>query len=87
MGCQIVFQPLEEFCGDLYRQGAFCFHADLSSFEVFGEDALHIFCQSVQLQLFFSAMIFAWSSAGIMAQRFFFPSIGPAPFFDFASKA
>jgi integrase/recombinase XerD len=29
------------------------FHADLSSFEVFGEDALHIFCQSVQLQLFF----------------------------------
>ena len=35
----------------------------------------------------FSAMIFAWRSVDIMAQRFFFPSIGSAPFLDFASKA
>lgn len=52
-GCQIFLQPLEELRRDLYRQGALCFHADLPSFKVFGEDALHIFRQSVQLQLFF----------------------------------
>ena len=49
-GCQIFLQSLEELRRDLYRQGALCFHADLPSFEVFGEDALHIFRQSVQLQ-------------------------------------
>lgn len=87
VGYQIFLQPLEELCRDLYCQGAFCFHANLSSFKVFGEDALHIFRQCVQLQLFFSAMIFAWRSVDIMAQRFFFPSIGSAPFLDFASKA
>ena len=53
VGYQIFLQPLEELCRDLYCQGAFCFHADLSSFKVFGEDALHIFRQCVQLQLFF----------------------------------
>ena len=48
-GCQIFLQPLEELCRDLYRQGAFCFHADLSSFEVFGEDALHIFLSLIHI--------------------------------------
>ena len=51
-GCQIFLQSLEELRRDLYRQGALFFHADLPSFKVFGEDALHIFRQSVQLQLF-----------------------------------
>ena len=46
VGYQIFLQPLEELCRDLYRQGAFCFHA-VASFKVFGEDTLHIFRQCI----------------------------------------
>ena len=83
---QILFQSVEEFCGDFHRKGAFCLHI-VSSFKVFCEDALHIFRQCTQLHLFFLCHDSCVKLCRDHGAEVLFALHRSAPFLDFVSKA
>ncbi len=73
MGCQIVFQPLEEFCGICTAKvrSAFMLICPPSkcSVKMRSTYSARVFSSSCS----FSAMIFAWSSVGSWRRGSFFP--------------